>query len=325
MKLMKWIGVFALMTIFSQHVHAVAAETVDEVKVAVVNGSVITQHDLDVQFKSYAGEIAAKSRRALSEKELDRLRGDVLERMIDQRLLFQAAVRKNVSIDEAAYQKEIEELDTQIRENPEFKAEIEKTEYTMDQIHGQIRQNMMVNRFLRQTFFDPLTVTDDTAKAYYDQNPKRFESPEKVRARHILIKPEGQDNAETRAAALEKIKKIEKKLADGEKFEALAKEYSHCPSSKEGGDLNYFTRGQMVPPFEKAAFALAVNQISDVVETRFGYHLIQLTDKVPGQTIAFDDVKEDLKQTLKYEKAMDKVQAFLQDAKKTGSIELFLN
>ena len=294
-------------------------------KVAVVNGSVISKHDFDVSFNSYVNEISTKTQRALTDDELDQMKGNVLERLIEQKLLYQAAIKQNTQIDEEEYQKNIGALDEQLKAHPEFKSEVEKTQYSMEDIHNQIRENMIITSYVNKTFFSTATVSEAEVKAYYEKNKAQFELPEKISAQHILIKPTPPDNQETRAEALKKIKKIQEALKTNPDFEGLAKEFSQCPSSKKGGDLGFFSRGQMVPPFENAAFALGINEISDVVETQFGYHLIKVTGKVAAKTIVFDQVKDQLKASLTKQKAMEDLGRFIDEAKKSGTIQLLLN
>ena len=105
---------------------------------------------------------------------------------------------------------------------------------------------------------------------------------------------------------------------------ALAREYSEGPSSVKGGDLGYFGRGQMVKPFEDVAFALEIGELSDVVETRFGYHLIKVTGKKPETVIAYADIKERLQQYLKDEKVQQEVNAYVEDLKTKAKVEKFL-
>jgi peptidyl-prolyl cis-trans isomerase C len=104
----------------------------------------------------------------------------------------------------------------------------------------------------------------------------------------------------------------------------LAREYSEGPSSVKGGDLGYFGRGQMVKPFEDAAFALNVGELSEVVETRFGYHLIKVTGKNPETVVAYADVKERLQKYLKDEKVQQEVSAYVEDLKTKAKVERFL-
>jgi peptidyl-prolyl cis-trans isomerase C len=173
-------------------------------------------------------------------------------------------------------------------------------------------------------FGNTVSVADKEVKAYYDKYPSFFKKPEQVRARHILIKVDPKADSKEKAEAHKKIEDIQHKLQKGEDFEALAKEFSQCPSAANGGDLGSFGRGQMVKPFEEAAFALKPGEVSDIVETRFGYHLIEVMDKKPATTIPYKDIKDRLKQYLKQEKIQKEVRLYAEKLKEKAKVERFL-
>ena len=142
--------------------------------------------------------------------------------------------------------------------------------------------------------------------------------------RHILISVSPQADETQKAAARKKIEEIQKKVKKGDDFAALAKESSQCPSSASGGDLGFFGRGQMAKPFEDAAFALEPGETSGIVETRFGYHIIKSTEKKPGTTIAFEDVKEKIMQFLKQKKLSEQLGEYTNGLEKTAKVERFI-
>ena len=120
-----------------------------------------------------------------------------------------------------------------------------------------------------------IAVSEADARAYFDAHPDEFKMPERVHASHILVKVDPNASDASKAESRKKLEGIKARLDGGEDFAKLAEENSDCPSSAKGGDLGFFTRGQMVAPFEEAAFALNPGDTSDVVETRFGFHLIK--------------------------------------------------
>ena len=146
----------------------------------------------------------------------------------------------------------------------------------------------------------------------------------RCKASHILIKVDAKADEAQKAEARKKIEEVQQKLKDGGDFAALAKEYSEGPSSAKGGDLGYFRRGQMVKPFEEAALALKPNEVSDIVETRFGYHLIIVYDTKPEQTLAYADVKDKIIQRMKQEKIEKEAVQYVDKLKKDGKIEKLL-
>jgi peptidyl-prolyl cis-trans isomerase D len=149
------------------------------------------------------------------------------------------------------------------------------------------------------TLKDRMTVTTQELQARYQQNASMYSTPEQVRASHILLKTEGKDKAEVRKQAEQVLAKVK---AGGD-FAALAKQYSEDTSKDQGGDLDYFGRGRMVKPFEDAAWALEVGQTSGIVESEFGFHIIKLTDKKAATTRTLDEVRPQLEEQIKMEKA----------------------
>jgi len=145
--------------------------------------------------------------------------------------------------------------------------------------------------FLLADFKGEAAPTDDEIGAYYQANVEKYSLPERRKARHILIKATASDSAEQKAAKRKKIDEIAAKVKAGEDFAGLAKQYSEDSSAKQGGDLGLFGRGQMIKPFEDATFALKEGQVSEVVETTFGLHLIQLEKIEAAKTQGLDEVK----------------------------------
>ncbi len=164
----------------------------------------------------------------------------------------------------------------------EFKAEMQK-----------VKEGMLADFALKKAL-EKVTVSTDEAKAFYEENKSQFQAGETVGASHILV--------ETEEVAAEIFKMIE----SGEiSFEDAAKAHSTCPSSENGGSLGVFGKGQMVPEFEKACFEMNVGEIAGPVKTQFGYHLIKLTAKNDAQEMAFDQVKEQIKNNLLAQKQRD--------------------
>ncbi|MCT4595993.1 MAG: peptidylprolyl isomerase [Anaeromicrobium sp.] len=158
----------------------------------------------------------------------------------------------------------------------------------------EILKDNLLKQYAVKRLIGNITMTDEELKAYYDENPDHFVKAEQVRARHILLKDE------------EKAKEVLAEVKGGLDFKEAAQKYSECPSKENGGDLGLFQSGQMVPEFEKAAFGLNVGEMSDLVKTQFGYHIILTEEKQEKSTMEFDAVKDQIRQylvTAKQEKA----------------------
>jgi peptidyl-prolyl cis-trans isomerase C len=154
-------------------------------------------------------------------------------------------------------------------------------------------------------------ITEDAVRSYYDAHKDGFTTPEMIRCRHILVTPtedkdldnEKKDDAKTDQEAKAKIERLLAEIKKGADFAQLAREYSEDPASgRNGGDLGFFPKGRMVKPFDEAAFALQVGQVSDVVKTQYGYHIIKLEEKKPAEAQTLDQVRPRILQALQRDK-----------------------
>ncbi len=180
--------------------------------------------------------------------------------------------------------------------------------------------------FAEQTYLKNIKVTEDEAKKYYDANPDMFKSPAdpegSVRASHILVKVDPKADDAAKKAALAKINDIKAQVTKNPAlFDTLAKSSSDCPSGKNGGSLGAFSKGQMVPEFEVAAFALEPGKISDVVTTQFGYHIIRRDASQGAKPVPFAEVKERLVDYLENQKAMTAEQKYVETLEKNAKVK----
>jgi len=173
-----------------------------------------------------------------------------------------------------------------------------------------LKKRLIVESFLKKKVEVESKVSDEDMKKFYEQNKDKFKTGEQVKASHILVKTE------------KEAKDILAQLKSGGKFEELAKKNSVDSSSAKGGDLGWFGKGSMVPAFEKAALALKEGQISDVVKSDFGFHIIKLTGKRPAGIRPFEEVKEQIKGAIMPTKQQEIFQKIKDELKKTAKITI---
>lgn len=187
--------------------------------------------------------------------------------------------------------------------------------------------NMVVNNFLAGEYLkkevsDKISVKEDDVEAYYRSHKEEFTEPETVRARHILVKVEPSASEEDKKKAREKAEDILKKARAGEDFSRLASEFSDDPGSKaKGGDLGFFSKGRMVPEFEKAAFALKPGALSSIVETQFGFHIIKVEEKKESFLEPYDKVKDRIRDKALNQKRNAQISEFIEKAMKDAGVE----
>ena len=188
-----------------------------------------------------------------------------------------------------------------------FLFQIEAGGFSEESYREDIRQQRSVQQMIAGELAQEVSVSDEEIQNFYNENIEQMTMPEAIRARHILVKLAADDEA-AREAAQESIAALQKKLQDGADFVTLATERSDAPSAPKGGDLDFFGRGQMVPAFEEAAFALQPGEISDVVETQFGFHIIRLEERRDAQSVPV-------------EQAAERISAYLTQGKLQSAVE----
>jgi len=292
-------------------------------KVAVINGVVITQAHFDKELKVHR-ERGSRQGKQISEEQITALKKDVLDGLIEREVLYQESQKASIKIDEQKVNDQMAGIRKRFPNEEEFKKALASMGLTEEEVRTQIQRGLSIRGLIDQKVANKIVVTDEETKAYYDGNPQFFKQPEQIKASHILIKVEPTADDATKAAARKKIEDIRKKLTDGGDFAELAKEYSEGPSAPKGGDLGYFRRGQMVKAFDDTAFSMKINEVSGLVETRFGYHLIKVYDKKPEQTLAYAEVKDKIAQRLKQEKIEKGATAYVENLKKDAKIEKLL-
>ena len=170
----------------------------------------------------------------------------------------------------------------------------------------------MISKFVQEEIEKKVEVdiTDDEAKSYYEKRKEEFIVPERIKASHILVEEES------------KVKEILARLSQDGDFAAIAKENSICPSKERGGDLGFFSAGQMLPEFEKAAFKLKPGQLSGVVKTAAGFHIIKVTGRDPARQMAYEDVERRIKELIVRERMKEKFDELIAVLKEGVKLEI---
>jgi peptidyl-prolyl cis-trans isomerase C len=291
-----------------------------EQKVAVVNGTVINQPEFDNEMNRVL-ERLQRTGRFPNDLERSQIKKQVLENLIARELLYQESQTKGIKVDQKEIEAQVTALKGRFPSEVEFKNALSTMNLTEADLRFQFERDLAIRKLLDDQIGDKVAVSEKESKAYYDNNLESFKKPEQVRASHILIKVDPGAEEAKKAEARTKIESVQAKLKKGEDFGALAKEYSEGPTGPKGGDLGFFGRGQMVKPFEEAAFSMKPGQVSGMVETRFGYHLIMVTERTPESTLSYEEVKDRLEQYLKQQKVQEEIAAYVETLKSKAKIE----
>jgi len=292
-------------------------------KAATVNGTVIPKQTLEREVRLFTDRMVRQGRQ-VPDVQVPVLRNEILDSLIDQELLYQDSQKQHMQVDKKAVDEKYDEIKKRFKTEQEFKDAISKMDVTEAEIRSQLKKGLAIDELLKSKVVKDIKVTEAEAKKYYDENTDQFKQAEQVKASHILIQVAPDASDEKKAEAKKKIAAVQEKLKKGEDFATVAKESSEGPSKSRGGDLGFFQRGQMDKAFEEVAFALEPGTISDVVETRFGYHIIKVDEKKPATTGSFSDEKDKIEQYLKQQKTREKIEAYLEGLRKNAKIDKFI-
>jgi peptidyl-prolyl cis-trans isomerase C len=290
--------------------------------VAVVEGHEIKKADLDT---ALGNVLAAQGIPASQLPEEQRLQGYhiVLDNMIIERLISDRAASEKVTDEEVAAQ--FDKLKANFGSEEELKKQLDKAGQTADKVKTGIRERLRQQHWIDAQVKGKTDVTDADAEDFYKKNQDQFKSPEKVRASHILIAVAEDAKPEVVAAKQKAAQAIADRVKKGEPFDKLAKELSEDPSAKENsGDLDFFTKDQMVPEFSKAAFSMKKDEISDPVRSSFGFHIIKVTDRKDAETVTLEKAKPQLIAYLKQQKKNAALEQIVQDIRAKADIKVNL-
>jgi foldase protein PrsA len=259
---------------------------------------------------SSAGAVATVNGEPISKSAFqDKLEGspgarNTLQQMVQEALILQYAKSNNITVTDDEIAKREDDLKTNFP-NGSWDDMLKARGLSEDDVKQALREQIILDKALAKD----VTITPAQVKQYFDKNHAAFDKPEQVQARHILV------------ANLATANKVEAALKSGQNFADVAKQYSTDPGSKaKGGELGLFRRGQMVPAFDKVAFSAPVNAISPPVKSPFGYHIIQVEKREPGQKATVANSTDRITAMLRQQQEAPLIQPFLQGLQQKATI-----
>jgi peptidyl-prolyl cis-trans isomerase C len=206
-----------------------------------------------------------------------------------------------------------------------FQAQMAQDGMSEAAVETMIKQGMAIDKFLHAKIEDKVTISPDEEAKFYESNKDKMKHPEQVRASHILLRVAKDAPADQKQAVKAKAQELDAQAKKGEDFAQLATKNSQdTGSAARGGDLGWFAKGTMVPQFDAAVWQLKVGEISDVVETDFGYHVIKATDKRPEGFVPIDDVRPRIKDYLSKQKLQAETQKVIDGLRAKAKIQITL-
>lgn len=291
--------------------------------VAKVNGKDVSKEDLLESARGAQQRIASSGQAAPPENSA--FYNQVLDRIIGGMLLYQESQAQGTAATDQEAQNELSALEKRVNNPDTFNQLLQKQNMTREDLQQTLKEDLSIQKYVQQKIVPTVQVSDAEAKAFYDQNTDKMKRPERVQVSHILIGVPNDATAAQKAAAKKKAEDLLQQIKNGADFAELAKANSDDPGSKpRGGDLGWISRGQTVKPFEDAAFALKPQQVSGVVESPFGYHIIKQTDHQDAGTVSFDEAKPRIVDFLKQQKVDQAVQSKVEELMSKAKIERFI-
>jgi peptidyl-prolyl cis-trans isomerase C len=286
-----------------------AAPTGASAVVIDVDGSKLTQGHLDSEIRKKMAAIKGQVPKEQMEKAKNEMRKQIINDFTVRTILANEVSRVKITAGEQEVSEAVERLKSSLPQGMTMEDLMKKNKITKEMMYEEIRFGIKINKLVLSQKASKVKPTDKEISKFYQKNKDKFTVPESVHVRHILIAKAAGDDDKTVAEKKSKVENLRKQLLAGADFAEVAKNNSDCPSKSNGGDLGIFSRGEMVKPFENAAFTQEKNAIGPVVETNYGYHIIQVLEHLSSKTMSLDETTK------------AKIAAFLQQQKQQEIFE----
>jgi len=291
-------------------------------KKAIVNGQEISgeavQFELDRLVRFYMGHGMTL---AEVKKNLPKLEEKALEQAIGAKLLLDRAAQLDLPVTAGDIDAEVQKVVTQVGGEENYRKALAAQGISETEFRRELEKGARVNMLVNQACAHVADPTEDEVAAFYEAHKSEYVEEPKVLCQHILVKSEEGDLPEAKSAAFEKIREIRERILSGGDFAEEARKHSDCPSGKEGGSLGWFGRGMMVPEFDKVAFEMKKGEVSDIVTTQFGYHIVYKADERGGGAQTLVDVHDQIKDLLRHEARGRAMDAYVADLREKASVE----
>lgn len=226
--------------------------------------------------------------------QMDELRQKAREQAIGVRILIREARRQKIDVPTSEVESALQQIIADAGGEEAFNKTLEKQNLDRGLVKESITDSKRVDKLIAKVTADVKDPDETELRAYYEQHREDYTKPEQRRAQHILIKPDS-DNEEDLLKAREDLLDIKRQYDEGISFSDLAAAYSQCPSGKStGGSIGWISRGMMVAKFEELLFSAEIGQVSDIVETPLGFHIVLANDAREGGTASFEEAKDSI-------------------------------
>jgi peptidyl-prolyl cis-trans isomerase SurA len=294
--------------------------------VAVVNDEVITLTEVQEEGLRAIRQIVQESLGEERERRLRGLERQILDDLITRRLQLQEASKEKIEASPSEVRAAIEELKQRsgISSDEEFRVAMTRELLSEEQFRKSIAEQVALTKLVTRQVRSKVVVLDEESRRYYEQHQEQFRETPEIRIRHLLVPVPAQPSQEELVEAKNRIEEAQALMSLGARFSTVAKRYAEGPLAASSGEVWTMRRGELAPELERIALTLPVGQVSGIIVTPAGFHLIQVEQRVKGQVLPFDEVKETIRQVLLEQKVEAKFKEWLQGLRAKASVEMKL-
>jgi peptidyl-prolyl cis-trans isomerase C len=289
--------------------------------IARVNGAAVDRGE----FERAVRNVEAQAGGPVPPDRRDAIYRQLLDQIVALKLLAQESAARKVAVPDAELDARIAQVKSQFPNEQAFTAALAERQMTPDKLRSEFKQQMLAMKLLETDIGPSISVTEADITGFYQKNPDRFKEPEAIHVAHILFRIPDKADAATKAKVKTEAEGVLAKVKKGADFAGLAKQYSQDQgSAANGGDLGFVPRGQTVPAFEQAAFALKPGQLSDLVESPFGFHIIKALAFRAGRSVPLAEVRPQVENFLKEQQKQEKTAAYIDKLKAKAKIDILI-
>ena len=316
------LSLFILLIAFQPAARA-ERQLVDRV-VAVVNNDAITQSELDsilgALYRDYKDQFQGQEFMA----KINEARQKLLNQLIEDRLVFQEAEKRKVTVDQVEIQEQLDEFKNKFKTEQELDDALKTEGITKGMLEDKIRRQLMIRKLHDQEVRSHVVVSPAEVEEYYDKHPDQFSSEEAIKIRSLTIKKSelARQKGLLDEAAQKLILDLRERIQKGESFTDLAKEFSQDSRAADGGLSDWVTKGSMIDAVDEVIFAHKVGELSEMVETPVGYHLFKIEEKKEGHKQTFEEAREEIQYNLYRQKADARFEEWMNQLKRTAYISI---
>ena len=311
------IRVFVLIFILAGILTALAhGEVVDKIAV-IVNCEVITQREVERLMEPIGRQYRTLYNKDELPGKLEEARENIMNQLIEERLILGEAKRLNIEVNEQEVDARIEDTRRRFESNEQFENALLEQGLNARDLKTRFKEQLMTRRLVDQKVGSRIMITPVEISDYYNQHKEEFAGAEEVKVRMILIRPKAEDKREE---ALIQAKAIMRRIREGGDFAGLAKEYSEGPYAAEGGLMGDVKRGDLLPQLEDVVFSMDEGEVSEIVQTALGYHILKVEENAQAKARDLTDVRHEVEEAIFRIKMKDKVGEWVQGLRKNAYI-----